>query len=322
MKKLITLSICLIALLFSFCSESPFGPEDYDLGKEAEAIAWNLISGKIIYSRFMELEDNQPYDMFFLLDANSRTVRLLKYTQECPGVYNSFSWKKDGSAIAYSYFNMSLMIYCIHLVNTATGADSVLYETEERHQSCPAWSSDGRLAFWVNGMYDNMYMAYGFFIDGKPFYFGVWFDPQQPAWSPDADFLVAGSDNGLYRISTSDPADIYQLYITTGDSTNSVELFDADYSHDGMKIAFSKRIFYPTNTSEAEIWVINADGSEPRQITKGYTDGNLRWSPDDNYIAFIRFGADIYTQFMLVNVTTGEEYVLNENGAAKFDWLP
>jgi hypothetical protein len=118
------------------------------------------------------------------------------------------------------------------------------------------------------------------------------------------------SDNStvLYSYSAGQPLDldIYTTNVTTGQTTNltnSPGVWDehAHYSPDGKYIAWvsSRGLpFSPTQnwqqTLATEVWVMDADGSNPRQVTFFNTPGqpgatgdrvimaDLAWSPDGN----------------------------------------
>jgi Tol biopolymer transport system component len=68
----------------------------------------------------------------------------------------------------------------------------------------------------------------------------------------------------------------------------------ARYSNDGKKLAFSS-----TRTGHEEIWVANADGSDPVQLTflRNQLTEAGHWAPDDGAIAFVsqdRGGRQLY----------------------------
>jgi len=76
------------------------------------------------------------------------------------------------------------------------------------------------------------------------------------------------------------------LYVMSPDGRCQAKLADdaicGSYSPDGKQIVFVSR-----RTGMDKIWVMNADGSQPRQITFGdYTDEAPCWSPDSRQIAF------------------------------------
>jgi Tol biopolymer transport system component len=71
-------------------------------------------------------------------------------------------------------------------------------------------------------------------------------------------------------------------------TSNGVGSSDPCWSPDGLKIVFSQ--YNPTAKTSA-IWVMNADGSNQKQLTtptEDNYDGDPAWSPDGNKIAFIR----------------------------------
>jgi Tol biopolymer transport system component len=85
----------------------------------------------------------------------------------------------------------------------------------------------------------------------------------------------------------------------------------ARYSHDGKRLAFSS-----TRSGYQEIWVANADGSQPVQLT--YLRHRLTeagpWSPDDGTIAFVSQDRE-QRQIYMVPVSGGPAVqVTNEPG--------
>src|SRR5690348_6484655 len=63
---------------------------------------------------------------------------------------------------------------------------------------------------------------------------------------------------------------------------STVEDDSPRFSPDGRKIVFVSR-----RTGSEELWMANADGGAPRQLTSlGGPAGSPRWSPDGRWIAF------------------------------------
>lgn len=84
--------------------------------------------------------------------------------------------------------------------------------------------------------------------------------------------------------------DIYVLDLETGEETqltsDSGNNFDPVWSPDGTQIAFASD--RNQNPPYCSLWLMNADGSNPRSLFDGGETFNLgpTWSPDGQYIAF------------------------------------
>ncbi len=79
--------------------------------------------------------------------------------------------------------------------------------------------------------------------------------------------------------------------------------FNPQFSPDGTRIAFAS-----DRSGQGEIWIAQADGSKPVQLTHGpgRSQGTARWSPDGRWIAFDSRRQDGHT----------EVYVMDAAGSA------
>jgi TolB protein len=85
-----------------------------------------------------------------------------------------------------------------------------------------------------------------------------------------------------------------------------------EFSPDGLRIAFYT---YPPEKGESQIWVINKDGTNIRQLT---TEGAVEptWSPDGSKIMYTKFNFHkaFYHQYEPGN---GKIWVMNSDGSGK-----
>jgi Tol biopolymer transport system component len=143
----------------------------------------------------------------------------------------------------------------------------------------PEWSPDSsRIAFRTNR--DGNHEIYVMAADGSHVE-NLTRTPdaeeRSPAWSPDGTQIAFSSDRDGDR----------DIYLMSADSNDVVRLAlpglqeYPTWSPDGAEIAFTS---FCASCSGAALFVINVDGSEPRQVaaSAGWPD----WSPDGSLIAF------------------------------------
>ena len=115
------------------------------------------------------------------------------------------------------------------------------------------------------------------------------------AWSPDGQQITFMSFRDLNRIQN--PGIILgEIYLMNADGTNPINLTQSvekpdrgsSWSPDGRQIAFSSsELFVQEDLFRSDIWVMDVDGGNSRNLTKhGAEDVDPAWSPDGNQIAF------------------------------------
>ena len=115
-----------------------------------------------------------------------------------------------------------------------------------------------------------------------------------PAWSPDGQKITFASFRDLHK-----PKGIIfaEIYVMNADGSNPINLtqsperadFRSSWSPDGKQIAFTSDEGFKQqgDGSRRNIWVMDADGANPRNLTNhGAKDRMPDWSPDGMQIAF------------------------------------
>ena len=149
--------------------------------------------------------------------------------------------------------------------------------------------------------------------DGRTIYFGRYlvstdgsgarklpYIPLIAVWSPDGRQIafVNNVSTGLPGPGAAGSKDDSEIYVMNADGSGTRRLthnvgYDGEpaWSPDGRKIAFqSKRraVRGVVGGSNGEIYVMNADGSGKRNLTRNPAqDGSPSWSPDGRRIAFV-----------------------------------
>ncbi len=174
--------------------------------------------------------------------------------------------------------------YDIYIMNPDGGNPLSVTRTMMDNETHPTWSPDGRqLAFEVDGGKIAIVN-----LDGsgrREFARGC-----DPAWSPDGEqiaFCDTRRGNREVHIATLQ-GETRRLTNTIHDEANPC------WSPDGGRLAFQRsRALGPD-----EVWIINADGSEPYYLVRGVEPA---WSPDGQRVAFV---SDEYGRLDLYTVRT------------------
>ncbi len=140
-------------------------------------------------------------------------------------------------------------------------------------------------------------------------------------WSPDGTQLAwLSGQSGATEIWAMN-ADGTDPHALTTDTTSKDQL--PDWSPDGAKIAYeSAGVCDQGTTCPGHIFVMNADGTSPVQITTGAGDDfGPAWSPDGTRVAFVRTLAG--SQYLrVVNADGTDEQELFSDGKYRVpDWI-
>jgi TolB protein len=206
---------------------------------------------------------------------------------------NSYSesqlvYSRDGKRIAFSSIRGSKQhVYVMN--SNGTGVRRLTRNPAPAFQ--PTWSPDGRRIAFVS-LRPN-FEIYVINIDGTgerhltpgP----KWVGDSSPSWSPDGRWIAFSSSrlkDGNPEIFKMRPDGSNVTRLTFTDTPGEVSPDDGfpNWSPDGRSIIFSSN----RADRQHDLWVIRADGKNPRRITRtpGFDDWTAKWSPDGQRIAF------------------------------------
>lgn len=170
----------------------------------------------------------------------------------------------------------------------------------------PAWSPDGkRIAFESNrAAFTQIYLmdADGSNVTQLTFdeiehEMTMNYANSNP-WSPDGSHLLFFQRAYPEKGSTPVPLELYSMDVNSGNkvllASGNITLFDVTWSPDGRHVAYIAT--NPQNPNASHIYVVDADGSNHRVVTKslpaeespgGYFSTRLYWARDGQSIFFI-----------------------------------
>jgi TolB protein len=183
----------------------------------------------------------------------------------------SASWSPDGREIAFSRVHRGPEFpddtTADIWIAQADGTGSRPLVQRGSYKWLPHWSPDG---VWIVYTDEPVGGPWGTTVprsEGPGGFLGPGFNPGGPT--------AAREPAHIWRVradGTSAPEQI-----TNVDANDRA----ATYSPDGSRLAFDS-----TRDKQTRIWVMNADGSDPRRLTDGGNDWGATWSPDGRWIAY------------------------------------
>lgn len=268
--------------------------------------------GRIV---FMSSRDG-PFEIFLMNADGSDQTKLTNLP-----VWNDAPvWSPDGTMIAWSHSRDENG--GIYIMN-ADGSGQINL-TPGVFGFGPSWSPDGsRIAFSAHAETDGFSSDQIFVVnrDGS----GLTRLTQtkatsfNPRWSPDgskilflSNLLSQGSDRDVFTMSADGTN---QLNLT---NTRYLPEADPAWSPDGRQIAY---VGWQEGGGDAEVYVVNEDGSNTRRITDdSSTHREPTWSPDGQFIAVNRDGGPF--PIMLLRADgSGEPTKVTDNGWDQ-SWSP
>jgi Tol biopolymer transport system component len=253
---------------------------------------------------------NGPSDVYVMSPSGAGQKRLTT------GGVNSLSWSADGTKIAFTSSRDGNPE--IYVMNADGSNQTRLTFTPTAFEIFPAWSPDGTkivFASFVGTNYDLWVMnADG---SGRANITNHPADEINPVWHPDGSRIVFETTrDGNREIYTVQPDGSAPTNISNRPAMVDTE---PDWSPDGTKILFVSRAV----GTPVQLWLMNADGSNPVALTSFTGNQMPSFSPDGTRIAFTTF-RDGNPEIYVMNADGSNQTRLTSNLSADIlpDWQP
>jgi Tol biopolymer transport system component len=249
---------------------------------------WDIYSMFADGSRLVQLTTNMAYDWTPSWSPDGKSVI---YTSNYLEGQFQQRMSEDGTKETFEVVGDQE----IYVMSPNGTTSSALTDNDIAMDGHPVWSPDGsQIAFHSDSQTGGVSEIHVMDADGSNIrkltdIGGVNWDP---AWSPDGQMLVF-----------SHLEDSWSLYTVNADGSGLRSLDAAGsgwkpaWSPDGTQIAFAS-----DRTGNWNIYVMEADGSNPRRLTPGNDNGfEPVWSPDGSRIAFASNRARVATEVFVMN---------------------
>jgi len=255
------------------------------------------ISSMIVYQAYVE--DN--WGIFLIQTDGSGKTRLTANTSD-----NNPSLSPDGQRIVFSsYRDGNKEIY----VMDSDGSNQTRLTFSPESDFNPQWSPDGSKIAYITMNNVDSWDICAVNADGSDQTLVANTIPAYGwQWSPDGSKIIFDK-RGSYIFKRYV---LYDIYVVNEDGSNLTCLTEESESHDWAPVwsPDGTKIAYTHGASDSgDIYIMNADGSEPTNLTDSTAhDLYPMWSPDGTKIAFISSDHD----------SDDDIYIMNADGTGQF----
>jgi Tol biopolymer transport system component len=239
-------------------------------------------NGKIAFSHTIGYKTGDYSDIYIV---NSDGTGLTNLTSERPTSVSERSpaFSPEGTKLAISIETSPksdpLGSSDIYVGGAGSKARRLTNNDDYRFQEVGSWSPDGtRIAYTCQRPGWEGYEICTVDADGSNHIrLTTSENSEDPAWSPDGATIAFTASGGIHTVNPD--GSNRTLAIAGGDQP--------DWSPDGTKMVYRR---YPPGQSHSDIFVANADGSNPVNLTASISNTSYEampaWSPDGTKIAF------------------------------------
>jgi TolB protein len=221
-----------------------------------------------------------------IIDAHTAEIRILTEKSFPPEtMFSRPAWSPDAARIAFAASSVPSGIECEELeclafvrahiyVTDVDGGRPTRLAGDELQSVDPTWSPDGeRIAFVAGPPWEPKSQEppgppqiHVLDVDGGTLRRLSSFDlgPRDLAWSPDGASLAFGSASSDIYVMGVEGASPRQIVASLVAPDGSFENSDPAWSPDGLRLLFTR-----SDEDGSAVWVVDADGSGQRELTKG-----------------------------------------------------
>lgn len=308
-----TITVLLTGFILFLCSCSQASPtalitqEHQEMAKLAPP---PKLQGRVVYH--LRVDD---FYQIFVIDLASGIIKQLTFE----GENIEPSWSPDGSKIAYACkkegtkFELCLM--------NADGSGQHTLTQNDYNDWNPRWSPDGQFLVYSSSEFQYSHVHI-FDLANKTSRRLVTATGNEGGgrWSPAGSQILFTADRGGY----------FNLYTCGTDGNQEKQLTDfgrddhGAWSPDGKSIVFVRTISTAGISSIVDLFIIDANGQNPKQLTNDPLLENWpTFSPDGKWILFSRaMGSE--NQLLVIPVEGGTPAPLYSGGVIGDapDWIP